>query len=72
MERKKVESSNIKSIGYDETDELLEVEFNNGGIYQYKNVPKKLYDEIIGAESVGKHFHANIKSFDYEKVQNEL
>ena len=43
MERKNVVSSNIKSIGYDESAMVLEVEFNNGAVYQYYNVPLYIY-----------------------------
>lgn len=40
MNRKSVTSSNIASIGYDETSETLEIEFKNGGVYQYFDVPQ--------------------------------
>lgn len=35
MEREPVVSSNIASIGYDENNNILEVEFNNGNVYEY-------------------------------------
>ncbi|MBT9614418.1 MAG: KTSC domain-containing protein, partial [Burkholderiales bacterium] len=38
MERKKVSSSKIRSIGYDERAQTLEVEFNNGSVMQYSRV----------------------------------
>lgn len=33
MERENVSSSNLASVGYDEENEILEIEFNHGGIY---------------------------------------
>jgi hypothetical protein len=42
MERKAVESSNLASVGYDEHEEILEIEFQHGGVYQYFDVPKKV------------------------------
>lgn len=68
MERQKVKSSNIASVGYDETTRILEVEFHNGGIYQYLNVPPQDYAELIEADSVGKFFHSRIRS-TYQPVK---
>ena len=53
MERTRVSSSNIRSIGYDVQDETLEVEFGNGGIYQYFGVSQQLYERFMAASSKG-------------------
>jgi len=69
MERKAVESSNLASVGYDEHEEILEIEFQHGGVYQYFDVPKKVYEELMNAESHGKYFSANIRNkYHYEKI----
>ena len=47
MKRESVKSSNLASIGYDETNNILEIEFNHGGVYQYLNVPLNVYQELI-------------------------
>ena len=65
MKRQTVESSNLASIGYDSENEILEIEFNHGGIYQYFDVPHDVYEELMNAESHGKYFSANIRN-DYE------
>ncbi len=39
MQREPVQSSNIRSVGYDLDEQLLEIEFENGNIYQYFAVP---------------------------------
>jgi hypothetical protein len=54
-------SNNISSVGYDGNNNTLAVEFKDGTVYHYENVPKDDYNNLIGAKSVGKHFHANIK-----------
>lgn len=59
MERKAVESSNIASIGYE--NGTLEVEFKNGGIFQYLDVPAEDYGKLIASKSAGKFLHGNIK-----------
>lgn len=61
MEREYVESSNLKSIGYDVNNSILEVEFNSGGIWQYYDVSESTYYELKSASSVGKYFNANIR-----------
>lgn len=65
MKRIKVESSNLASVGYDLKTETLEIEFQNGGIYQYSGVSKNVYDGLMNAESKGKYFIQNIKDAGY-------
>jgi hypothetical protein len=61
MERTRVISSNIASIGYDMHTTTLEVQFNAGGIYQYYGVPVGIYRALMGASSKGSYFAATIK-----------
>lgn len=69
MERTSVVSSNIASIGYSEDEQILEVEFLKGGVYQYTGVPRYVYESLMGAGSKGEFFAANIKnSFPFYKV----
>jgi hypothetical protein len=70
MHRQSVTSSNISSIGYDQSLQTLEVEFNDGSIYQYFNVPNYLYSGLMNASSHGTYFNANIKNagYGYSKV----
>ncbi len=70
MEREKVSSSNLASVGYDESDNTLEVEFLNGTIYQYYEVPKSVFDGLMNAASHGTFLNLYVKKagFAYEKV----
>ena len=68
MKRQTVNSSNIDSIGYGESSEILEIEFLSGGIYQYLEVPMYIYEELMDADSHGKYFAAYIKN-KYETVR---
>ena len=60
MERTPVKSSDLVSVGYDEKSETLQIEFKNG-IYQYSNVPKEIYSELIQAPSKGKYANKSIR-----------
>jgi hypothetical protein len=76
MSRTPVKSSNIKSIGYDQAAETLEVEFSGERIYQYFGVPQDLHSDLMKARSHGGFLYANISSrqlvppFRYEKVRD--
>lgn len=61
MERNYVTSSNIRSVGYDTDNQILEIEFNSGAVYRYSNVPNSEYEGMMNADSKGKYFHSNIK-----------
>ena len=69
MDRQPVASSNIKSIGHCGSSETLEVEYLDGGVYQYDQVPTGTYQELMQATSKGRYVHEFIKGrFSYRKV----
>ena len=70
MNRIPVKSSNLRSVGYDSASQNLEIEFLNSGIYQYSNVPNRVYEDLMSAPSHGQYFDANIKKagYAYKKV----
>lgn len=69
MDMKPVSSSNIQSIGYDESTETLRVQFNNGSVYEYRNVPIIVYNDFMQAGSLGAYLNRNIRnSYPYEKI----
>lgn len=69
MRRQSVTSSNIASIGYDERSQTLEVEFLNGGVYQYFDVPSQVYNGMMSASSHGQYLAQNIKGhYRFSKV----
>ena len=72
MDRISVKSSNISSVGYDRENQVLEVQFKNGGVFQYEGVPAKQVAELHAAESIGKYLHANIKpNYKCNKVEED-
>ena len=61
-----VNSSNVVAVAYKESN--LYVEYRRGE-YVYKNVPKKVYDGLLAAESKGKYMCAEVKGkYEYEKL----
>ena len=61
MEREPVYSSNLASVGYDQNSETLEVEFKNGRVYEYYNVPNFIHERLMQANSMGQFFNAEIR-----------
>lgn len=69
MIRERIKSRNILAIGYNKESRLLEVEFKNGGIYQYFEVPQEEFEYLMSADSIGSYFYHNIRnSYEWEKI----
>ena len=62
MQRLPVQSSNLKSIGYDLNSKILEIEFHHGGIYQYFDVPSQIYANLLSASSKGQYHASYVKN----------
>ena len=61
MERIYVMSSDIKSIGFEEASGTLEIEFLDGSILQYHNVPKIAHLALMTARAKALHFRSYIQ-----------
>jgi hypothetical protein len=69
VRREAVNSSAVKSIGYDRHFQVLEVEFPDGEVYQYLDVPFSEYLMLRNADSIGTHMNTVIKpGYRFEKV----
>lgn len=68
MEREYIESTMIRSFGYDSSSSILEIEFKSGAIWQYFDVPESVYYEMKASSSCGKFFHSDIKGH-YSELQ---
>ena len=68
MNRIPVKSTNLKSVGWESINDIgvLEVEFQNGEIYRYSDVPEYQYTALYGLNenkgSVGSYFNSYIKT----------
>jgi hypothetical protein len=68
-----VSSTNVHSLGYDETIGELHVRFHDDEDpthYVYRGVPRGVFDSLAEAKSIGGHFHANIKGrYEFAKLE---
>lgn len=69
MHRKRVNSKNLRSVGYDWWTSTLEIEFHSGGIYRYFKVPEERHVRLMESSSKGSYFHRHIQhTFNYSKM----
>ena len=64
MERKRLNSSKLRSAGYDEKSMTLEVEFSNGQVYQYPKVYPEVWRRFMAAPNPTSFFEDKIEE-DY-------
>lgn len=70
MVRTPVESSLVAKVGYLAKDKVLEIEFQNGRIYHYSDVPERIYKGLMVAESHGRYFNDQIRdAFAYRRIR---
>ena len=70
MKRIPVESSDLVSVGYDPSTNILEVEFQGGRVYQYRDVEPDIHAQFMRADSFGTFFFAHINGhYRYQKLQ---
>jgi len=60
MERKRVNSSKIRSVGYDEKSQVLEVELSDGQVFQYVKVYPEVYRRFMAAPNPTSFFDDKI------------
>ena len=71
MHRVPVSSTNLAAVGYDGFERVLEVEFIDGRVYQYFDVPMHIYHDLLEAQAPGAYLDAEVKKagFRYKRVQ---
>ena len=69
MDKYNVASSSVRTVGYDEPAQTLEVEFLNGRVYQYYGVQEDIHSRFMTAPSKGQFFKIHIKNqYPYSRV----
>jgi hypothetical protein len=67
VRRRLVNSSSVRSVGW--SDGMLELEYVNGSIYQYDDVPQTTFAALLAAPSIGAYVNTHIKPYyDYREI----
>ena len=65
-------SSQISGIAYDDTKQILAVQFQTGAIYEYMGVDRSVYESFLVAPSAGRFLNQHIKGiYSYRKIATE-
>lgn len=71
MQRVLVQSTTLASAGHDARAAVLELQFRNGAVYQYFHVPRRVYQDLLWAQSKGSYFNQNIRGrYPYRLIQD--
>jgi len=69
MLRVNLQSTSLNAATFQEQSAFLELEFRNGAIYRYSDVPAQVYRELLRAESKGRYFNQHVRNrFSYTKI----
>ena len=64
-----VESATLATVGYDEAQELLRLEFGSHAVYLYFGVPAAVHEALLGAPSKGQYFNEAIRGrYPYRQI----
>lgn len=66
MIRQPVSSSRISSVGWE--NDVLEIGFPDGAVYQYYGVTKSEYESFMGSSSLGSALSRLDKTHRYNRV----
>lgn len=58
-----VDSEMASAIGYNEEDQVLQIEFRSGSVYQYSDVQPEIWESLQDADSTGRFFNSEIKGY---------
>ncbi len=65
-------STVISAFHYDPATAAMRIIFVSGNVYEYKNVPEKIYKEMKASGSKGSYFNIHIKDrYAFEKLEND-
>ncbi len=61
IRREPISSSALTAAGYSKRLHIMEVEFCNGAVYRYLDIPVEVYRHFMSAESKAQYYDWNIK-----------
>ena len=59
--RQSVQSTAIAKVGYSKRRHILEIEFVNGAVYRYFDIPLSVHRDLMSAESKARFYDSKIR-----------
>ena len=71
MQRWSTDSTTLLSVAYSSHRTLLELQFRDGAVYWFFDVPVSCVQQLLASDSKGAYFNTNIRnSFRYQRVSS--
>ena len=61
IKRQPVISTNVAAVGYSRPLRALEIEFTRGAVYRFLDVPMRVHQQLMAAQSKGRFIAENIR-----------
>lgn len=61
MEMKRLSSGNLRAAGYDDRNRVLQIEFSNGQVMEYRGVSAEMARRLLSSASAASYFRDNIE-----------
>ncbi|MCJ8278666.1 MAG: KTSC domain-containing protein [Rivularia sp. ALOHA_DT_140] len=66
-----VASTMASAIGYDSENEVLQIEFNSGAVYQYSDIDEDTFEDLYSSDAIGRYYNQYIKGkYQSERIDN--
>lgn len=66
-----VASTMASAIGYDSDNEVLQIEFNSGAVYQYSDIDEDTWEDLYSSNAIGKYYNQYIKGkYQSQRIDN--
>ena len=66
-----VASTMASAIGYDSENEVLQIEFNSGAVYQYSDIDEDTFEDLYASDAIGRYYNQYIKGkYQSERIDN--
>ena len=70
MHRTAVTANGINQVGYEDGSEILEIEFSSGKVFQFFNVPSKMFQQLMDTPHKEFFYERNIhERFPYQRIE---
>ena len=66
-----VASTMASAIGYDSENEVLQIEFNSGAVYQYSDIDEDTFEDLYASDAIGRYYNQYIKGkYQSQRIDN--
>ena len=70
MHRTAVACEGIAQVGYDDGAQTLEIEFASGSVYDFFNVPPRVYEQLMHSPAKERFYESHVLArFPYQRVE---